>query len=397
MTRKSARLWRGLAIALVLAGCSPKQASTAPSVTPVEAVEAPSPERAQASAEPRTEAFSIESAKLGEFVGAPVQMHSIVLTPPGYDPEKGYPIVYVVHGFGGNHEALEQRFAPRVIAGWQAGTIEPMLWVFLDASHPFGHHVFADSANMGPWGTALVEELIPAVEARFGAVGKPEGRFTMGHSSGGWSSLWLQVSHPEVFGAVCSTAPDPVDFRAFTGVDLYAQDNMYRDAKGNPTQLMRRNGKWAVTFEEYARQEIEQRPVGGQIFSFDAVFSPRGDDGMPVPVFDRETGVIDKQVVEAWKPFDISLVLRRHWDRLGPQLAGKLHIIVGTQDTFGLEAAVYRLDEELDKLGSDADIVFVEGRTHGSLYDPHPELYPNGLTAHCASLFWETYRRASDR
>ena len=391
-------MWR-LAFVVALAACSPKPATTPPVDPPAPSPAEPSEpaetvERAEPSNEPRTEPFSIESERLTEFVGGPVQINSIVLTPNDYDPEHGYPIVYVVHGFGGNHERLEKYFAPRVRAGMESGVIEPMLWVFLDASHPFGHHAFADSENMGPWGTALVEEFVPAVEARFGAIGEPWSRFTMGHSSGGWSSLWLQVRHPEVFGGVCSTAPDPVDFREFTGVDLYAQDNMYRDAEGNPTQLMRRNSEWAVTFEEYTRQEIAKRPVGGQIFSFDAVFSPRGDDSMPVPVFDRETGVIDKAVVEAWKPYDISLRLRQHWVRLGPLLAGKLHIIVGTRDTFGLEAAVHRLDEELDKLGSDADIVFVEGRTHGSLYDPHPELYPDGLTAHCAELFWRTYRRA---
>ncbi len=391
---------------LTITACSPKPIGTAAPTpaTPSETIQEAEPaeftqgvERAKPSAESRTEPFDVESAGLTEFVGQPVQMHSVVLTPPNYDPERGYPIVYVVHGFGGNHETLEQRYAPWLIEQMNAGVIDPMLWAFLDASHPFGHHVFADSANMGPWGTALVQELIPAIEARFGAVGKPSGRFTMGHSSGGWSSLWLQITHPEVFGGVCSTAPDPVDFRAFTNVDLYAQDNMYRDAKGKPTQLMRRDGKWVMTFEEFTRNEITTRPVGGQIFSFDAVFSPRGEDGMPRPVFDRETGVIDKEVVDAWKAYDISLVLRQDWKRLQPLLAGKLHIIVGTEDTVGLDAAVHKLDEELDKLGSDADIVFVPGRTHGTLYEPHPELYPEGLTVHCAGIFWETYRRAMAR
>jgi len=391
-------MWR-LAFALALTACSPKPSSTtAPaSTTPEEPAEPATKNAAPIAVEAETHDFAVESVRMSEFVGAAVQMHAVVLTPPGYDREQRYPAVYVVHGFGGNHETLEKRFAPRIIAGMNGGTIEPMLWVFLDASHPFGHHAFADSANTGPWGTALVEELIPAVEKEFGAVGQPSGRFTMGHSSGGWSSLWLQVRHPEVFGGVCSTAPDPVDFREFTGADIYAQDNMYRDASGNPSQLMRKGSEWAVTFEEYTREEIARRPIGGQIFSFDAVFSPRGDNRLPVPMFDRETGVIDKKVVEAWKAYDISLMLREDWARLGPLLAGKLHIVVGTLDTFGLEAAVYKLDEELDKLGSDADILFVEGRNHFTLYEPHPELYPDGLTAHCADRFWEAFRRSGDQ
>ena len=88
-----------------------------------------------------------------------------------------------------------------------------LLYVYLNAQFPLGHHEFADSVNNGPWGKALTTEFIPQLEAKYGAAATPAGRFLTGHSSGGWSSLWLQVNYPEFFGGVWSTAPDPVDFR----------------------------------------------------------------------------------------------------------------------------------------------------------------------------------------
>ena len=107
---------------------------------------------------------------------------------------------------------------------------------------------------------------------------------------------------------------------------------------------------------------------GGQMASFEAVFSQRGPDGQPRPLFDRETGRIDPSVQKAWERYDISAILRQKWLQLGPKLQGKLHIIVGTADTFHLEGAVYLLRDTLSALGSDAAVEFIEGRDHFDLY-----------------------------
>src|SRR5208282_6505925 len=117
--------------------------------------------------------------------------------------------------------------------------------VYLDGMLPSGHHVFADSLNNGPWGSALVQELIPALEKQFALIAAPRARLLGGHSSGGWSSLWLQITHPDFFGGTWSTGPDPVDLRSFTGVDVTpgSTDNFYRKADGSPRMLMRMGGK----------------------------------------------------------------------------------------------------------------------------------------------------------
>ncbi len=176
-----------------------------------------------------------------------------------------------------------------------------MIYVALNAHTSLGHHVFADSANNGPWGTALVEEFIPHLERQFRMDAKPSGRFLNGHSSGGWSTLWVMVTHPDFFGGTWSTAPDPVDFRSFTGPDLtrYPPQNAYADAQSHEYNLVRMGGKDIMLVRQYAQQERVLGYYGGQFASFNAVFSPKGPDGQPLKLFDIATGRIDRQRSES--------------------------------------------------------------------------------------------------
>ena len=155
----------------------------------------------------RLRELTIDSPALGEDTKVRV------LLPDGYrgDRQRRYPVLYVIPGFSGSHFAALTAAAanPTDIAGID------MLYVVLDPSCRLGHHVFADSENNGPVGQALIAELIPHLEKKYQALGVPAARFLTGHSSGGWSSLWLQVTYPEFFGGVWSTSPDPVDFRDF--------------------------------------------------------------------------------------------------------------------------------------------------------------------------------------
>lgn len=349
--------------------------------------------RASASTDPRIEMFEMRSTKLSAFAGEDVTLQAAVLTPKDYDPRRTYPTFYYVHGFGGDADMAAERYGKRIAERMREGDGPPMVYVFLDGTHPMGHHVFADSANMGPWGTALVDELVPALEARYALDPSASGRFLGGHSSGGWSSLWIQISHPTEFGGVWSTAPDPVDFRDFTGMDIYTFDNAYVSPVGETIQLMFRDGKPHKSVREWVTHEVATKPVGGQFYSFDAVFSPRGEDGQPRFMFDRETGAIDRSIAEAWRDYDISHLLSTQWKVRAATLSGKLHVIVGTQDTFGLQRPARLLEQELRAVGSDALFVFVEGRDHFDLYKPHPELYPDGLRPWIESQVLAEYGR----
>jgi len=324
--------------------------------------------------------FERRSELLSEFWGRDMSIRAGVVLPPGLRGDERLPVCFSIHGFGGSHRGAIRR-APELVKGIEEGRTPRMLYVFLDAQFSLGHHEFADSVNNGPWGKALTTEFVPALEREFHAFGTPSARFLTGHSSGGWSSLWLQVAYPEFFGGTWSTAPDSVDFRDFTGIDVYRFANAYTDPDGKPIQLVRRKGEWVQTIEQFVTRELEKRDHGGQFMSFNAVFSPRGEDGRPMPLFDPKTGVIDKFVATSWRKYDIGLILRENWATLGPKLKGKLRVFIGTQDTFRLEGACKLLHDDLARLGSDARVIFAEGRDHGTLFQPHPELWPDGLLA----------------
>jgi S-formylglutathione hydrolase FrmB len=310
------------------------------------------------------------SPMLSAFWGRPIKMEATVILPPSYDKTtQKYPTVYNVSGYGGTHlNAL--RGAAQREKEMVDGTRPEMITVFLEAHCPLGHHVFADSVNNGPWGTALEKEFIPYLEKQFRMDAKPSGRFLTGHSSGGWTTLWVMVTHPDFFGGTWSTSPDPVDFRSFTGPDLTADvpGNAYTDPSGKEYNLVRDHDKQLMTVRQYAMQERVLGYYGGQFASFNAVFSPKGPDGQPMSLFNVDTGRVDPAVAKAWQKYNISLVLRDNWKTLGPKLKGKIHIIVGTAAPFHLEEAVRLLDADLKKLGSDAKIEYIENRTHFDLY-----------------------------
>jgi len=317
-----------------------------------------------------TESLDFVSPALSAFWGRPIHMRGWVVLPPGYDAKgsQRYPVVYTTHGFGGNL----QRYTSSVISTWSdmaAGRTPPMIWVFLDESSATGTHEFADSVNNGPWGQALTTELIPHLESTYRMDGKANGRFLTGHSSGGWATLWLQTRYPAVFGGTWSTAPDSSDFHDFTGVDLYAPDaNVYHRADGSAYPLVRDKGKVLASFEAFARLEAVLGEYGGQMGSFDWVFSPRGADGRPVPMFDRATGKVDPAVVQYWRDhYDIAHRVQANWPQLKGDLDGKVHLIVGTADTFYLDGAAHRLKAVMDGLGAKSDFRFLPDRTHFDL------------------------------
>ncbi|HJR74492.1 MAG TPA: alpha/beta hydrolase-fold protein [Luteimonas sp.] len=342
-----------------------------------------------AAALPHAERVDFVSPALTAFWGRPVHMRGWVLLPPGYaeQTQQRYPTVYFTHGFTGKLKHLIAE-AGSVNKRMRDGRMPPMIWVFLDESGASGTHEFADSVNNGPWGTALTTELIPDLEKRYRMDAKPSGRFLTGHSSGGWATLWLQVAYPKVFGGTWSTSPDPSDFTDFTGVDIYAKGaNVYRKPDGGAVPLVRDKGEVKASFEQFAKLERVLGPYGGQMASFEWVFSPRGEDGRPAPLFDRDTGKVDPKVAAYWRDhYDIAHKLRTQWPVLKGDLDGKIHVIVGDADTFYLDGAARKLKATLESLGAQADVRFVPGRTHFDLY-----VEGDDRRALSSKIAWEMY------
>jgi pimeloyl-ACP methyl ester carboxylesterase len=317
----------------------------------------------------------IESELLSDFFHRPVKEQAVVILPESYydQPDKRYPVNYIVSGFGGSLPEVARQYSKSAAHGVPRGTDQEVEWirVLLSGECKWGHHVYANSATNGPRGDCLITEMIPQIDQQFRTIEQMRARFVSGHSSGGWSSLWLQVNYPDTFGAVFSTAPDPVDFRDYQQVNLYAipPQSLYFDAEDQPRPLARMRGRVIIRYPDFARMD-DTMGRGGQLRSFEAVFSPLDQTGLPAKLWDRQTGRIDLEIAEAWKNYDIQLLLKENWQELAPKLAGKIHVSMGTLDTFYLEGATRLLKESLLQLGSDAEITLVEGADHGSIASP---------------------------
>ena len=312
----------------------------------------------------------LESRLLEKFHGRPVVEKAAVVLPAGYHqhPEKRYPVFYEVSGFGGTLDRMVRRYAGG--PGKAPSDSFEFIHVLLTGECKWGHHVYANSATNGPRGDALVREMIPLIDSRFRTVADRNARYVGGHSSGGWSSLWLQVNYPDTFGGLWSTAPDPVDFRDYQQTNLYAKPprSIYFFPDGKKKPLARRGSEVMIWYPDFAKMD-DVLGRGGQLRSFEAVFSPLDDQGLPARMWDRRTGTVNPEVVEAWKKYDIRMLLKREWETLGPKLKGRVHIRMGTEDSFYLEGATRLLGETLRELGSDALVSLVPG-SHSSILTP---------------------------
>lgn len=313
---------------------------------------------------PNFRAFTLKSKLLSQFYGRDFTMKAGVYLPVEYEvgpKDQKFPVLYMIPGFGGTYKHVtDLEYMKDVL---KPGGI-PFIVVLLDPNCPGGHSVFADSENNGPWGAALTTEFIPSLEQQFRCIGTNKQRYLTGHSSGGWSSLWLQVAYPEFFNGVWSTSPDPVDFRNFQYINLYSDANMFTDAKGERRPLARVGEKPLIWYKDFSDME---RPLRGeQLYSFEAAFSKKGANGEPVQLWNRDTGEINHAVAETWKKYDINRILVENWSTLGPKLKGKLHVYMGETDTFYLEGAVKLLKADMAKLDPSVYVGLWPG-DHGSV------------------------------
>jgi hypothetical protein len=306
------------------------------------------------------------SESLSAFAGRDVFHRAGVALPRGYfDPDragKRWPTVYIVPGFGGREESaanyaemlriVDERDAPQAV------------FVVLDPESPLGHHGFVDNENHGPRGSALVNEFIPHLEREFRLDPRTERRLLHGHSSGGWTVLWLQLNWPDFFGGCWALAPDPIDFTAFQYSNLYEDDNLFEFAPGtgNETPSYREvdfEGRDVVsmTVREENGMEFAIDPTGrsGQQWdAWEAMFSPRGDEGAPTPLFDARTGAINRDVANHWRRFDINMLVREQRSRLDAVVQSKVRLLCGEFDNFYLDRAVRRFKEAVELRAGDA-------------------------------------------
>ena len=328
----------------------------------------------------------MQSERLTRFWGRPMYLGAHVLVPEGFDQrtDERYPLV-IDHGhypsdFDGFREEppdpnLEPDYSERFsLAGynrivqeqahgfykeWTGGTFPRALIVKIQHATPFYDDSYAvNSQNLGPYGDAITYELIPYLEKQFRAIGGGKARFMYGGSTGGWEAMAAQILYPDEYNGAWCACPDPIDFRAYTVVDIYKDENAYWSGGPwlhAPRPAMRNYlGHVKLTLEQANRLELVlgTRSRSGQQWDiWEAVYSPVGADGYPVRLWDKRTGTIDRKVADHWREnYDLSHILRRDWSKgLGAKLRGKLNLYVGDMDNYYLNNAVYLVEDFLKK------------------------------------------------
>lgn len=310
---------------------------------------------------PNLRFVEVPSALLSQALGRPTVMRAGIALPRGWDDpnhrRRMFPAVYVVPGFGGNHRDAEG-IARMLATPGSAEVVPQAVWIVLDPECPLGHHGFVDSAANGPRGRALVEELVPELERRFRLVRRPEARIVTGHSSGGWSAVWLQLSHAGTFGACFASSPDPVDFSRFQNSDLYRDLSVFTDAEGRERAsyrepLVRQFDRTCMTVRDEAAMERVLGPArdsGEQWDSWSAMWSAVDPaTRLPRPMFRDGDGMIDRGVVETqWSRYDIARRVREDPDRTVAILRSRVRLVCGGRDGFFLERAVAGLKDAVD-------------------------------------------------
>ncbi|HEY1251986.1 MAG TPA: alpha/beta hydrolase-fold protein [Thermoanaerobaculia bacterium] len=315
-----------------------------------------------------------ESPLLSKFWGRPILIGATILLPRDYDrTTTSYPVNYEQGHFtlsapGGFGETVEPqgdaterqkeraRQRNEFVNAWKSDHFPRMLFVTFQHPTPYYDDSYAiDTPNMGPYGRAITEELIPYIEKHFRAIPKPWARILSGGSTGGWESLALQVFYPDYFGGTFTYCPDPVDFHYFEMVNVYDWDNAWEKQDKNgwlATPIPGERSPDGFVLSTMKQQLKYERVMGNHGRSgedwdcWQAVYGPLGKDGYFQPVFDPATGAIDHATAAYWKEHtDINAYLQKHWKEIGPRLAGKIHIWTGDADTYYLNNAVHLLDD----------------------------------------------------
>jgi hypothetical protein len=325
----------------------------------------------------------VRSELLSKFWGRPMYLGANILVPAGFDEhaEAHYPLAVFEGHFPEDFEGfrteppdanlkpdyserfhisgynrIQQEEAYKFYQQWTSSGFPRFLIVEIQHANPYYDDSYAvNSANLGPYGDAIETELMPAIEKQFRGIGQGWARFLYGGSTGGWEALAVQMFYPDHYNGTFAACPDPVDFRAFTTIDIYRDKNAFaiegphksvdqpgmRDYLGHVTATQRDLNHYELALGTNGRS-------GEQFDIWQAVYSPVGDDGYPQKIFNKKSGEIDHHVAEYWRDhYDLSHILARDWSTLGPKLRGKIHIYVGSADTYFLNDAVYYIEDFL--------------------------------------------------
>lgn len=328
--------------------------------------------------------IKMKSKLLSDFWGRDIYLGAHILLPKDWNVKKDvkYPLA-IFHGhypndFGGFrtlppdttipctyserfkldcYNRIEQQEAYDFYKIWSGPDFPRVIAIEIQHPTPYYDDSYAvNSAAQGPYGDAITYELIPYIEQQFRGIGQGWARFMYGGSTGGWEALAAQVFYPDEYNGCYAACPDPIDFRAYTVVDIYNDKNAYfiqSNFKKTPRPGQRDYlGHVSATLQEVCYRELvlgDKCRSGQQWDIWEATYSPMDKDGYPKRLWDRTSGSIDAEVASYWKEnFDLTYIMKRDWPKIGNKLKGKIRIYCGDMDNYYLNNAVYLTEEFLE-------------------------------------------------
>ena len=308
--------------------------------------------------------IKIQSQVLTKWWGQPIFLGATILLPKDYDKHPDVKLPGQLHPgalLARRARAASGAAATSTSCGWRK-TTPRFIYVTLQHPSPYYDDSYAvNSENNGPYGDAIMQELLPAIETQFRVIRQPWARMLSGGSTGGWIAAAHQVFYPDFYGGAFASCPDSVDFNYHQIVNIYKDPNAYYIEHGwmkvdRPTQR-RPDGNIVSMMKDENHYELivgDKSRSGGQWDIWEATFSPVGKDGYPMRLWDKETGVIDKAVAEKWKKYDLLEVVKTNWATLGPKIGHKLNMYVGDMDSYYLNDAVENFNAFWQKAGNPA-------------------------------------------
>lgn len=329
--------------------------------------------------------IKIKSEKLSVFWGRDMYLGAHILLPEGFDshPEVKYPLA-IFHGhfpndFGGfradppdmnlnpeyserfkvdGYNIMVQQEAHDFYKMWTGPDFPRVIAIEIQHPTPYYDDSYAvNSEAQGPYGDAITYELIPYIEKQFRGIGEGWSRFVYGGSTGGWEALAVQVKYPKEYGMCFAACPDPIDFRAYCLVNIYEDENAYYKKGAFRKTLVPGHrdylGNVDATLQDMNYRELVLGTKGrsGQQWDiWEATYSPIDEEGYPKRIWDRRTGMIDKEVAEYWKEnYDLAYIMMRDWAKHGKDWEHKIHLYCGDMDNYYLNNAVYLAEDLLEE------------------------------------------------
>lgn len=338
----------------------------------------------------------IRSEVLSKFWNRDMYVGATVLLPHGYnasDNSTRYPVLYHQNHWSGGAGAYGYGSNKTFTSIWDSGIIPgrnnitaeretpKLIMVTFRHETPFYDDSYAvNTANLGPYGDALNDELIPHIESLFHTIPSAYARIQDGGSTGGWESAANLVFRPDLFGACFSSYPDSLSFYKHQDIPLYTASNAYTRKDGSKIFSIRENingtltdvttveqeNHWELTFGTSSRSAL-------QWDVWNTVFGVQGLNGYPLEPWEKVTGEIYPGAVEFWKSMDLTEHILSNWDggkNLGKVLKERMFIYVGSWDNYFLNEGVMEFQKRVEAKGGEgwANVTILDEKPHGGNY-----------------------------